>query len=176
MRRALVSLVGGIALLLAFSSSALAGDVKVHDSGSPDSGTCGNSWANDTFTREFDVQQNGGSFVLTEFFKDGHFVTFDGASPGGCEAQSDHGLLVTAGVSGSFHGFDSGPVTGGTFNPDATCPDPCTGATFVPAFFGSGATWDTPDFSFTYEAQGGGLAFRRWTNASTGNIGDIATS
>lgn len=176
MRKALVSLVGGIALVIAFSSSALAGDVKVKDSGSPDSSTCGNNWANDTFNREFDVQQNGDTFVLTEFFKDGHFVTIDGASPGGCETQSDHGLLITAGVTGSFHGFDSGPVTGGTYNPDATCGNPCNGGAFVAAFFGSGATWDTPDFSFTYEGQGGGLLFRRWTNASTGNIGDIATS
>lgn len=177
MRRVLVSLVSCLGLVMAFSSPVQAGgDVKVKDSGSTDSGTCGPDWANDTFNREFDVQQNGDSFVLTEFFKDGHFVTFGGVSPGACETASDHGQLVRAGVRGSFRGFISGPVTGGTYNPDATCPDPCNGGTFVPAFFGPDAVWTTPDFSFSYEAQGGDLLFRRWTNASTGNLGDIATS
>ena len=162
---------------MTFSSSAVARDVKVHESGSPDSGTCGPNWATDTFSREFDVQQNGSSVVLTEFFKDGHFVTIEGPSPGACEGGTDHGQRVVAGIEGSFHGFLSGPVTGGTFNPNATCPNPCTGSSFVPAFFGAGANWNiTTDWSFTYEAQGGGLLFRRWTNAGSGNIGDIATS
>jgi hypothetical protein len=177
MRRALVATLGALVLVLAFSSSAAA-DVKVKDSGSPDSGTCGNNWANDTFNREFDVSQDRGAFVLTEFFKDGHFVTIDGKSPGGCETGgSDHGQWITGGVTGSFHGFISGTVTGGTFNPDAKCPDPCNGDTFTAAFFGKDATWNvTTDWSFQYEAQGGGLLFRRWTNAGSGNVGDIATS
>jgi hypothetical protein len=177
MRRLLVALVIGVGSLVAFSSSAAAGDVKVRDSGSPDSGTCGNNWANDTFNREFDVSQSGGSFVLTEFFKDGHFVTVAGFSPGDCQAGSDHGQLIADGVRGSFHGFLSGTVTGGTYNPGATCPDPCNWTTFVVAFFGPDATWNiTTDWSFTYEAQGDGLAFRRWVNAGSGNSGDIATS
>lgn len=177
MKRVLIALIGTVALVMTLSSSALAGDVKVRDSGSPDSSTCGNNWANDTFTREFDVQQTDGSFVLTEFFKDGHFVTVEGFSPGGCQLGSDHGQMVTGGIRGSFHGFLSGTVTGGTYNPNATCPDPCNGGTFVPAFFGPDATWNvTTDWSFSYEAQGGGLLFRRWTNAGSGNVGDIATS
>lgn len=176
MRRLLVAFASAFGMVVMFSSIGLASDVKAHDSGSADSGTCGNTWANDTFNREFDVQQNGATFALTEFFKDGHFVTVAGASPGGCEAQSEHGLLVAGGISGSFHGFISGTVTGGTFNPDATCPDVCNGDAFVAAFFGPGATWSGNTFSFQYEAQGGGLLFRRWTNADTGNIGDIATS
>jgi hypothetical protein len=178
MRRFLVALVSTAALVVAFSATGVAaGDVKVRDSGSTDSGTCGNNWANDTFNREFDVSQDRGTFVLTEFFKDGHFVTVAGFSPGGCETGSDHGQLVSADVRGSFHGFISGTVTGGTYNPNATCPDPCNGDTFVAAFFGPEATWNvTNDWSFTYEAQGGGLVFRRWTNAGSGNVGDIATS
>ncbi len=175
MRKLLVALASTGALVFAFSSTAMA-DVKVHESGSPDSGTCGNNWANDTFSREFDVQQTGGTFVLTEFFKDGHFVTVAAASPGGCETGSNHGKLVSAGVRGSFHGFISGTVTGGKYNPNATCPTPCNGGTFVPAFFGPAATWNvTTDWSFSYEAQGGGLLFRTWTNAGSGNLGDIAT-
>lgn len=176
MRRVLLALVSTVGVVIAFSSSAVAGDVKVKDSGSPDSGTCGNDWANDTFNREFEVEQNGATFVVTEFFKDGHFVTVKGASPGGCEGGSDHGQMVTAGVSGSFHGFDSGPIVGGTFNPNATCPNPCNGAAFTAAFFGKDAKWNVTDFSFSYEAEGGDLLFRRWTNAASGNVGDIATT
>ena len=177
MRRLFAALVTGCALAVVSSSAAYAGDLKVRDSGSPDSGTCGNSWANDTFTRQFDVQATGGTFTLTEFFKDGHFVTVAGASPGACETGSDHGLLIDGGVRGSFHGFLAGDVTGGTFNPDATCPDPCNGDKFVAAFFGPTAVWNiTTDWSFSYEAQGGGLLVRRWTNAGSGNLGDIATS
>ena len=123
------------------------------------------------------MQQNADGVVLTEFFKDGHFVTVDGQSPGACQAGSGHGLLVMAGVRGTFRGFISGPVTGGTYNLKATCPDPCNGTTFVPAFFGAGAVWNTPDFSFSYRAHDGGdLLVSRWTNASAGNVGDIATS
>jgi hypothetical protein len=150
MRKILVALVSALAVVIAFSSTGLARDVKVHESGSTDSGTCGNDWAIDTFSREFDVQQSGGSVVLTEFFKDGHFVTFEGFSPGGCETGSGHGHFISGGVRGSFHGFISGTVTGGTYNPNATCPDPCNGAAFVPAFFGRAAMWNvTTDWSFS---------------------------
>src|SRR5258708_23554678 len=122
MRRLLFALVSTAALVMAFSSTVVAGDVKVRDSGSPDSGTCGNDWANDTFTREFDVQQSGGTFVLTEFFKDGHFVTVAGFSPGGCQTGRDHGQLVHGGVSGSLHPFLFGPVTGGVHGPRPPLP------------------------------------------------------
>ncbi|MEO8744999.1 MAG: hypothetical protein ABI334_08710 [Candidatus Dormiibacterota bacterium] len=174
-RKLLFALISTFALVVAFSSTALAaGDVKVRDSGSADSGTCGNNWANDTYSRHFDVEQNGDTTVLTEFFKNGHFVTVAGASPGACE--SGNGTLITAGIRGSFHGSESGIVTGGTFNPDGTCSATCNSTDWVAALFGDGAAWSVQTFSFTYEAQGGGLLFRRWTNASTGNIGDIATS
>lgn len=179
MRRLLLAVVTTLGLVIAFSSTALAdeNDVTVRHSGSPDSGTCGNNWANDTFTRVFHVDQEDNTLVLTEFYKNGHFVTVAGFSPGGCQTGSDHGHFITAAVRGSFHGFLRGTVTGGTYNPDATCPDPCNGDTFVPAFFGSTAKWNIiNDWSFSYEAHGDDLLFRRWTNAGSGNEGDIATS
>jgi hypothetical protein len=43
-----------------------------------------------------------------------------------------------------MHGYLVMTVTG-TFNPNATCPAPCTGAGFIAAFFGPGATDDVPD-------------------------------
>jgi hypothetical protein len=178
MTRLLIALVSALGLVLAFSSTALADDdVVVRHSGSPDSGTCGNNWANDTFTRVFHVDEEDSTFVLTEFFKNGHFVTVAGASPGGCQTTGAHGRSVVAGVRGSFHGFLRGAVTGGTYNPDATCPDPCNGTTFVPAFFGPAAKWNViNDWSFSYQAHDDDLLFSRWTNAGSGNVGDIATS
>jgi len=172
-----LALVSTAALVVAFSSTVTAGDLKVRHSGSADSGTCGNDWANDTFTRQFDVDMRGDTFYLTEYFKAGHFVTIAGASPGACQTGGEHGALIDGGVGGSFHGFLGGSVTGGTYNRNAECPDPCNGASFVSAFFGPEATWNiTTDWSFSYEAHGGGLLFRRWTNAGSGNVGDIASA
>ena len=147
-------------------------------SGSPDSGTCGN-WANDTFKRFFKVTPNAdGSFTLREDFRDGHFVTLAGASPAACEtvSPSPHGTTIRAGVRGEFHGFLAGRVTGGTFTAAGGCPAPCSTAGFLATHFGASATWD-PSFRFRYEADGHGLQFRRWQNASAdqgGNRGDIA--
>lgn len=44
-------------------------------SGSTDSGTCGNDWANDTFDRHFTVHSNpDGTFTVIEQFKNGAFT------------------------------------------------------------------------------------------------------
>lgn len=148
-------------------------------SGSPDSGTCGNDWAADTFKRFFTVTPNGdGSYVLREDFRDGHFVTIAGASPGACETSSRHGATIRAGVRGSLHGFLAGRVTGGTFEPDGDCPAPCSGSKFLAIHFGPSAAWDIATFKFVYRASDeAGLTFTRWQNASPdqgGNHGDIA--
>src|SRR6266436_10308959 len=46
-----------------------------YNSMSPDSGTCGNNWADDTFDRHFTVRNQGGSITVVEQFKDGSFMT-----------------------------------------------------------------------------------------------------
>ena len=148
-------------------------------SGSTDSGTCGvTDWANDTFKRFFTVTPNeDGSFTLREDFRDGHFVTIAGASPGACETGTPHGATIRADVRGEFHGFLAGRVTGGTFTAAGGCPAPCTGTEFLAVHFGASAAWDVSTFRFRYEADGHGLQFRRWQNASPdqgGNLGDIA--
>ena len=148
-------------------------------SSSADSGTCGNDWANDTFKRFFKVTRNSdGSFTLREDFRDGHFVTIAGASPGACEASTPHGTTIRAGVRGEFHGFLAGRVTGGTFTAAGGCPAPCTGTKFVAIHFGTAAAWDVSPFRFRYEADDeDGLHFTHWQNASDdqgGNRGDIA--
>src|SRR5437016_5329151 len=49
-----------------------------YPSDSPDSGTCGNDWAQDMFDRHFTVMLNQDStFTVIEQFKDGSFTTTD---------------------------------------------------------------------------------------------------
>ncbi|MEP6910870.1 MAG: hypothetical protein ABI896_10635, partial [Actinomycetota bacterium] len=55
-------------------------------SGSPDSGTCGNDWAQDTFDRDFTVRSNNdGTYTVVQQFKNGSFVTDLGPSTGSCD-------------------------------------------------------------------------------------------
>src|SRR6266478_5982821 len=76
-----------------------------YNSMSPDSGTCGNDWANDTFDRHFTVRRNpDGTFLVVEQFKDGSFTTSAGPSPGACQNGPAAGL-VNPGVTGSMHGY-----------------------------------------------------------------------
>ena len=70
------------------------------NSGSTDSGTCGNDWANDTYKRVFVASTTAdlaGNYTVTESFIAGRFVTVEGASPGACEtAPGRIRHLVTA--------------------------------------------------------------------------------
>jgi len=141
---------------------------------SPDSGTCGNNWANDTFHRSFrvDTRANGdGTFTVFEHDRRGRFVTVAGSSPGGC--QTNPGGMVADGVRGHFHGSVL-LIVAGDFDPEAECtPELCsTRAGFVATVFGADATFTAPSFEFRYEAGRNG----RWINASQdrgGNRGDI---
>jgi hypothetical protein len=147
-------------------------------SGSPDSGTCGNFWATDTFDRVYKVDPTpsaDGTYTVREEFKNGTFITNGGPSPGACETNT--GGTVLPGVTGKMHGYFTIVVSGGTYDPDAVCPPGCFTAAFVAAFFGPTATFDIPTFSFQYSAADQGLCLRHWKNASAdrgGNSGDIA--
>jgi hypothetical protein len=140
---------------------------------SPDSGTCGNDWAEDSFDRHFRVNTSpgpNGTFTVTEEFKNGTFVTNAGPSPGGCDTNP--GGTVAAGVTGKLEGSFVIVVSGGTFDRNATCPSGCTTAGFITAVFGSSATYDIPTFLFHYSTGHNG----EWKNASAdrgGNHGDI---
>jgi hypothetical protein len=147
----------------------------------PDSGTCGNDWATDTYNRNFMVQpQNADqTYNVVEKYAQGDFVTVAGKSPGACETGTDNGRTISAGVSGTFSGTLDIVVTNGTLNKNATCVDPCTTATWVTAFFGGSATatYTTPHFSFQYKAdRHQDLTSSQWINADTGNSGDIASN
>jgi hypothetical protein len=156
----------------------------------PDGGTCGNSWATDTSKRAWSVKaNNNGTFRVMRKDK-GTFVTTAGASPSACSGTAKkHGKLVNAGVHGKFRGYLSGTVSGGTFNPNATCNAACIGDTtaFIAAFFGAGAKFTCLlgyagcKFNFEYSSPAKSLVFHHWQDKGTNGageqfVGDIATS
>jgi hypothetical protein len=158
-------------------------------SGSPDSGTCGNNWADDTYNRFFTVVTNeDGTSRVVEFFKDATFVTAvlpaGGAgpisSPGACEnGATTH--AVKAGIQGRFQGYFLISVSAGTLKRDAVCTLATCGTTadFVKTVFGATATYDVTTFLFNYSSSDQQLIQRHWKNASEdrgGNLGDIRTS
>ena len=137
---------------------------------SPDSGTCGNEWATDTFDRHFRANTSpnpDGTYTVVEEFKKGTFVTNAGPSPGGCETNP--GGLVAAGLTGKMDGSFAIIVSGGTFNPSASCATGCdTTAGFVKTVYGPTATYVTPTYLFHYNANNNG----DWKNASADRGGD----
>lgn len=163
----------------------------------PDNGSCSTPWATDTLTRTFQLQARGdGSFTLTRRDR-GRFVTLGGASPGSCQTKGKHGHTVLPGVRGKIVGYLRGTVTGGTFNPNATCTGPTCGDTqvFVATFFGAGAKFSCLEnsadcrFNFNYTAPAKQpnqktLKFRHWQDKGKGAgtflkevfIGDIANA
>jgi hypothetical protein len=159
-----------------------------------DNGSCGQPWANDVVRRTFQIKKNkDGSYTLTRRDK-GAFTTIGGASPGSCDTTGNHGLTVVPGVKGKLSGYIRGTVTGGTFNPNATCTASDCGFTdvFIAAFFGTGAQFscftNSTDckFNFNYTAPAKSnppLRYRHWQDKGKGSgsmlkeefSGDIAT-
>ena len=143
-----------------------------------DHGSCGqaHAWAVDTEKRTFRVHKNSdGSFTLLRTDR-GKFLTNAGESPGACETTHHHGHTLVAGVKGRFHGYLRGKITGGTFNPNATCPADC-GFTdvWVATFFGPSATFSCFENSqacrFDFEYTGlrqQSLKFRHWFDKGHG--------
>jgi hypothetical protein len=141
-----------------------------------DNGSCGGPWATDTSRRTWKVRKRAnGTFTLTRKDK-GTFVTLGGDSPGKCDPKGKHGSLT-------------GTVSGGTFNPSATCNAVCGGSTsaFVAAFFGPSATFTCSQgyagckFNFEYSSSNSTLRYRHWQDKGTNGVseqftGDIATS
>lgn len=146
--------------------------IEVHTTNNPDSGTCGNNWALDSFDRTFTVKSSDPN-TIQESFDNAKFVTVAGQSPDSCQLGNTH--TVGLGIHGSFTGEETVVVTGGTFNPKAQCSKttPCNSTTaFVQLFYGAHATWTSPSFEFNYDAEESG----HWQNASAdegGNTGDI---
>ena len=162
-------------------------------SGTPDSGTCGNDWANDAYQRHFTIFNRAGSVVVVEQFKEATFTTIAGPSPGACETTPFTGGLVAAGVTGNFHGYFiiQIPTLIGQSSTDPNCDaitgmsppaEPCFTSTFIDSHF-LGCAYPTncqvPTFLFNYDAVDQGLIEHHWKNASTdrgGNLGDIRST
>jgi hypothetical protein len=156
-------------------------------SGSPDSGTCGNDWAEDTFDRLFTVRTaQDGTTTVVEQFKNGSFLTNAGASPGACDSSDGYGPgTLDADHAGSMHGYFiiSGALTQTSNSPYCDAANPsntdCTTMTFVNTHFVPcyPVTCTVSTFFDHYSAGDQGLALHEWKNASCdrgGNQGDIA--
>lgn len=124
-----------------------------YPSESPDSGTCGNNWADDTFDRHFTVfTDSSGGILVVQQFKRGSFVTPSTEppntpqSPGACQTEPlpvGNGGTVDPGITGTMHGYFFIPLPPGTLQ---TSDDPhcnaaamtdmfCTTATFIDTHF-----------------------------------------
>jgi hypothetical protein len=173
-------------------------------SGSPDSGTCGNNWADDTYNRHFTIFQNrnDGSLLVVEQFKDGNFHTpsttppTTNQSPGACNTSpgpTGNGGTVAAGIQGSFHGYFVIPIPSSVSqtsnspfcDANAMSNSPCTTTTFIdshfsPAcYFGGTGTCPVTTFFFHYSAGDQQLIAHEWKNSSPdrgGNSGDIRSA
>ncbi len=168
----------------------------------PDSGSCGNDWATDAFTRFFSIFSQSGSIVVVEQFKDGTFVTpaptgdpsATPMSPGACNNSTPYdGGMVSPGITGSFHGYEIIPIPAGVMETsnDPSCvaymsSAPCTTTDFIdthftPACFiisGAGACPVTT-FFFHYAAGDQDLIANSWIDSSSdraGEIGDIEST
>jgi hypothetical protein len=183
-----------LSLLLAPTASMGMGNGTQHygpyPAESPDSGTCGPTWATDFFDRHFTVRASStGGFTVVQQFKKGTFETTEmpptNPSPGTCDTMdgSPPGT-VDAGVTGSMHGYfiitNVGAQTSDSEFCDAnlmTNAD-CTTTTFINTHFTPcyPVTCQVGTFFFHYSAGDQGLVEHEWKNASDdrgGNHGDI---
>ena len=180
--------VADLSLLLSSTGGGPTQHYGGYPSTSPDSGTCGNFWAQDTFDRHFTVKTaNDGTFTVVQQFKRGSFVTNAGLGPGACQPPPSGGT-VAAGITGSMHGYFIIPLPPGTVqtSTDPSCvagspAAPCTTAGFVNSHFTAcyPATCPVTTFFFHYSAGDQGLLDHSWKNASAdrgGNRGDIRSA
>jgi hypothetical protein len=176
MRRIAIAAVAAMMAVLVIAGNAwgaAAAHYGPYASGSPDEGTCGNTWAEDTFDRLYTVKtkpNKEGKYSVMEQFKNGTFTTLAGQSPGACDTHP--GGTLTGTVTGKMQGYFSLVVSGGSYNSSATCEPACHTAEFVAAFFGAGATYEVTSYDLHYKAKKHGV----WKNASAdkgGNSGDI---
>jgi hypothetical protein len=142
-----------------------------------DNGCSGVQWANDTLTRTVKVHLDKDGSYRVRLEDRGTFLTTGGISPGNCPSnKSKHGTTVLAAVTGKVKGYITGTVTGGTFNPKATCVAvPCTKAVFIAAFFGAGAQFSCLSasstdckFDYKYKAHGQNLRYHNWRDSGHG--------
>jgi len=143
-----------------------------------DSGIAGNAWAYDDFVRQITiVEATPGTFCATVKYQ-GNFTTIVGPSPGNTGVVGD-------GIVGTFQGgYVSTLFTGtllatplartrgsiGTFDYDCDTNFNCPGyVSWITLYFSSTSGFDYSWWGWVYHAGNNGS----WTNASSGNSGDI---
>src|SRR5437879_5373449 len=163
-------------------------------SGSTDSGTCGNDWANDLFNRHFTVFTFGTTFTIVEQFKDGSFTTPasdsppTNFSPGACQSGPPAGI-VNPGIIGTLHGYFVIPLPATEVqtsnspycNASTMTNANCNTTTFINTHFTPcyPLACTVTTFFFHYVAGDQGLIINEWKNASVdrgGNSGDIRSA
>ena len=171
---------------------------------SADSGTCGNAWAIDVYNRQFTIkpQNNDGSWTVVETFAKAKFMTLGdgqsgpGQSPDACDGANpgNNGHVLAEGIAGTFKGTFTIIVNSGfSFVGNGGCgtlsdwpqganngltPGDCTTGSWIATHFPGavyGSDANVTKFNFTYKASVNGTK-RTWTNADTGNVGDIYSS
>jgi hypothetical protein len=167
-----------------------------YSSGSTDSGTCGNDWANDMFDRHFTVHFNpDGTITVIEQFKNGAFITPASDSPpinyspGACQNSAPPAGIVNDRVTGDMHGYFIVPLPPGTIQTSTsqncdgadTSDTSCDTTTFINTHFTScyPVTCTVTTFFFHYSAGDQSLIYHEWKNASAdrgGNSGDIRSA
>jgi len=160
-----------------------------YPSGSPDSGSCGNDWAQDAFDRHFTVHDNGDmTFTVVQQFKRGSFVTNGTVfSPGACDATDGTPPgTIDANVTGSMNGYfiisNVGLQTSHSpyCNATSMTNEGCTTTIFINSHFAPcyPVTCTVTTFFNHYAAGDQGLVYHSWKNASAdrgGNQGDISS-
>lgn len=159
-----------------------------------DYGTCQNLWTDMTQKTTYIVPKpsKDGSYAV-QFTLSGPLTSIAGQSPGACNSGTDNGSTVKGGIKGKVVQHFYIVVSGGKFNPKATCSDACatdyewTGLdTFVGTFFKGGATWAFSTTKLAHEvvtSTDKRLCAKKWVvdyDPSTGMLskvtGDIATT
>lgn len=165
----------------------------------PDSGSCGSNWAVDLFNRQFQIlpQNSDGSWTVNQTFAKGSFMTLGngqsgtGDSPGKCDSGGNATHSLKEGITGTFSGsFTITVKPGFTYTGIGGCgtladwpagagqgstPGDCTTGGWVATHFPGavyGNTATVTSFNLKYKAKVNG-AHQTWTNADTGNSGDI---
>jgi hypothetical protein len=171
---------------------------KPYTATTPDSGSCGQNWAIDLFTRAFVISPTAanGTTKVVEHFNNAKFITLgDGEtgsarSPGACDSGGNSTHMLREGVSGTFTGsftiivnsgfvYHSGNGCGSTEGVTGVATDDgCTTAQWIALAF-PGATYGTNAnitvYRLTYHAAGT-LLGNTWTDSSAGDSGDIYSS
>jgi hypothetical protein len=153
----------------------------IHVVGAPDTGTCNNTWALDTFDKVYTITAEFGAYNVEVVYNKGTFVTLAGKSPGACETiAGDNGHMVAAGIKGKMKQDYNGTVVG-TLIPGAKCtPTTCFDTpSILNTLFNSGWSWVIlPDGGHwtwinSYDAGTHGKWFDTSTNWPFNDTGDI---